>query len=138
MPDFAPIYVVEDDPDVRETLCEVLRDEGYEPAAFAEGPAALQAMSQATHLPKLVLLDLMMPTMDGWAFRDWQRKSARLRTVPTVILSADGNIAESSASLEVQGYLRKPIHIDTLLALVERFCGRPEAQIPIGEAAATK
>lgn len=123
-----PIYVVEDDTDVRETLCEVLRDEGYEPAAFAEGPAALAAMARAETLPKLLLLDLMMPTMDGWRFRSEQCQSARLRQVPTVILSADGNIVENSESLEAQGYLRKPIHIDTLLEVVERFCGRPAAR----------
>lgn len=117
------VVIVEDDVDVRETLAEVLEEEGYLTLPFADGPRALAHLEAMPQLPALILLDLMMPKMDGWAFRAEQRLSARLMRVPTVILSADGNVHENLAALGAHGYLRKPIHIKTLLTLVERFCG---------------
>lgn len=117
------VVIVEDDLDVRETLAEVLEEEGYATLAFAEGPLALDHLEAMPQLPALILLDLMMPKMDGWAFRAEQQRRGRLMRVPTVILSADGNVHENLASLGAHGYLRKPIHIKTLLTLVERFCG---------------
>lgn len=119
------IVIVEDDIDVRETLAEVLSEEGYETNAFSGGQAALQYLSALQDMPALILLDLMMPTMDGWEFRREQRRLGTLIAVPTVILSADGNIDRNMEALEANGYLRKPIHIKTLLQLVERFCGPP-------------
>lgn len=119
------IVIVEDDIDVRETLAEVLSEEGYDTTAFSGGQAALQHLAKLEQMPALILLDLMMPTMDGWDFRREQRLLGALIEVPTVILSADGNIERNMESLEVNGYLRKPIHIKTLLQLVERFCGPP-------------
>lgn len=121
------IVIVEDDIDVRETLAEVLSEEGYQTTAFSGGQAALQYLSALKALPALILLDLMMPTMDGWEFRREQRRLKTFLEVPTVILSADGNIDRNMESLEANGYLRKPIHIKTLLQLVERFCGPPPA-----------
>lgn len=117
------VVIVEDDVDVRETLAEVLEEEGYPTLPFADGPRALVHLEAMPQLPALILLDLMMPKMDGWAFRAAQRRSARLMRVPTVILSADGNVHENLEALGAHGYLRKPIHIKTLLTLVERFCG---------------
>ena len=119
------ILIVEDDIDVRETLSEVLTDEGYKITAFSGGRAALEHLRKATTLPALILLDLMMPNMDGWEFRAEQRRNAEVPRVPTVILSADGNVEQNMESLQADGYLRKPIHIKTLLQLVERFCGPP-------------
>lgn len=121
----ADIAIVEDDVDVRETLTEVLREEGYDVQAFADGPQALGKLAAMAQLPRLILLDLLMPKMDGWQFRAHQRDVLRLRDVPTVVLSADGNVDENLEALGVHGYLRKPIHIKTLLELVERFCGPP-------------
>jgi CheY-like chemotaxis protein len=120
------IVIVEDDIDVRETLAEVLSEEGYEIAAFAGGQAALQHLQSVEVLPALILLDLMMPTMDGWQFRQAQKQFQKLQKVPTVILSADGNIDRNMLALAANGYLRKPIHIKTLLQLVESFCGPPQ------------
>lgn len=120
------ILIVEDDVDVRETLAEVLTEEGYHAIAFAGGRAALEHLRTATRPPALILLDLMMPNMDGWQFRTEQQQSGGLSPVPTVILSADGNVEQNMVSLQADGYLRKPIHIKTLLQLVERFCGPPQ------------
>ena len=119
------ILIVEDDIDVRETLAEVLTEEGYDAIAFAGGRAALEHLRTAEALPALILLDLMMPNMDGWEFRAEQQRSGGFTHVPTVILSADGNVEQNMSSLHADGYLRKPIHIKTLLQLVESFCGPP-------------
>lgn len=121
------ILIVEDDVDVRETLSEVLTEEGYSILAFSGGRAALEHLRQAQSPPALILLDLMMPNMDGWQFRAEQRSNGAPSSVPTVILSADGNLEENMGDLQADGYLRKPIHIHTLLQLVERFCGPPVA-----------
>jgi DNA-binding response OmpR family regulator len=120
------ILIVEDDVDVRETLAEDLTEEGYDAIAFAGGRAALEHQRSTKALPALILLDLMMPNMDGWEFRAEQQRSGGLTRVPTVILSADGNVEQNMSSLHADGYLRKPIHIKTLLQLVETFCGPPE------------
>ena len=119
------VVIVEDDVDVRETLAEVLQEEGYATLAFADGPQALRALTTRAPLPELILLDLLMPQMDGWQFRAQQRLVPRLLQVPTVVLSADGNVEENLEALGVHGYLRKPIHIKALLELVARFCGPP-------------
>lgn len=120
------IVIVEDDVDVRETLAEVLEEEGFQSKAFSDGPQALAWLSACQTPPALILLDLMMPTMDGWAFRAEQCRTGDLQQIPTVILSADSNIAENSEALQVAGFLRKPIHMQTLLNLAERFCGPPQ------------
>jgi CheY-like chemotaxis protein len=121
------VVIVEDDLDVRETLVEVLTEEGYPTTAFAGGHAALRYLQSGEQLPELILLDLMMPVMDGWQFRREQKRLEHLSAVPTVILSADGNIDRNMATLEASGYLRKPIHIKALLQLVGDFCGPPRA-----------
>ncbi len=117
------IFIVEDDVDVRETLAEVLTEEGYKTHTFSEGRAALDHLRAGGPYPALILLDLMMPNMDGWEFRAEQRRSTDINKVPTVILSADGNVEENMASLQADGYLRKPVHIQRLLETVEHFCG---------------
>lgn len=116
------IVIVEDDSDVREALEEVLNEEGYQTQGFADGARALATMQQMTAPPRLILLDLMMPKMNGWQFREAQQEVPEVRSISTVILSADANVAQNLQSLGAAGYLRKPIHIQTLLELVERFC----------------
>lgn len=116
------IAIVEDDSDVREALEEVLNEEGYETCGFSGGEEALRAMATMAPLPRLILLDLMMPKMNGWQFRDAQHNTPGVSTIPTVILSADANVSQNLQALGAAGYLRKPIHIQTLLELVERFC----------------
>lgn len=115
------IIIVEDDSDVRETLEEVLNEEGYLTQAYAGGEDALAALEAMAVPPKLILLDLMMPKMNGWQFRAVQKQSPEINRIPTVILSADANVSQNLQALGAAGYLRKPIHIQTLLALVERF-----------------
>lgn len=117
MTDSTPIAVVDDDTDLRETLGELLQDEGYAPALFENGRAALDFLLGGGR-PRLILLDLMMPEMNGWQFREAQLQDARLRDIPVVVMTASRGIDEGSlAPAEV---ILKPIGLGDLLSAVER------------------
>ena len=116
------ILVVEDDLAIRETLCELLQEEGYAVAGASNGAEALRLLSEEGE-PSLIVLDLMMPVMDGWAFRSAQRRDPRLARIPVLVLSAghaDGD--RSLAGLGVQGFLPKPFDLDTFVDTVHRLC----------------
>jgi CheY-like chemotaxis protein len=117
------VLVVEDDPDIRDTIAQILQEEGYQVRAASNGQEALKLL-EAGPVPKLILLDLMMPVMDGWLFRAEQQKMAPpISEVPVVVLSADGNVRQQAVKLKANGALRKPVGIDVLLATVERYAG---------------
>jgi CheY-like chemotaxis protein len=116
------VFIVEDDFDIREVLAEVLTDEGYSVSGAANGRDAIQALTNGGSRPKLILLDLMMPVMSGWQFVTEQRRVPQLAAVPVVVVSADSNLQKKAESLGASGWLRKPIEIDELLALVKRYC----------------
>jgi CheY-like chemotaxis protein len=116
------ILIVEDDTEVRETLAEILVDEGYRVALAANGNEALRHLRGAP-APRVILLDLMMPVMDGWEFRRQQQQDAGLASVPVVIVSGDSSVAQNATSLRADGYLVKPINLDTLLETIKLHCG---------------
>jgi two-component system response regulator CpxR len=113
----APVLIVEDDADIRELLSSVLALEGYPVVTAADGAEGLEQL-RAAH-PALVLLDLMMPSMDGWEFRRLQMMDPTLAEVPTVILSGDGRLEAKAASLGT-AFLRKPVDLDELLSVVAK------------------
>ena len=113
------ILIVDDDPDIRAALVDVLSDSGYAVRAASNGREALEILRTGAP-PRLVLLDLMMPVMDGLQFRQEQLADPALRDVPVVVISAGSNVAESARSLGVAGYLRKPIDLDRLLEVIAR------------------
>jgi CheY-like chemotaxis protein len=115
------VLVVEDDTDIRETVAELLLEEGYEVLTATSGRDALECLRQGPALPDLVLLDLMMPVMDGWTFFDELQKEAPLAALPIVVISADANVHEKAARLRPAACLRKPVSIDELLSTVARF-----------------
>jgi CheY-like chemotaxis protein len=121
-PEPAPtrVLVVEDDTDIRETVAELLLEEGYEVATATSGRDALEWL-RLGRMPMVVLLDLMMPVMDGWTFYDELQKDAALAALPIVVISADANVHEKAARLRPAACLRKPVSIDELLAAVARF-----------------
>src|SRR5215813_9187156 len=123
------ILVVEDDVDVARLLTEVLEAEGYRTATAANGCEALDHLRQNGH-PDLILLDMMMPVMDGWKFREEQRKLPALASIPVVIVTADGNARGKAASIQAAGYVAKPIRLKSLLDEVERVCGSPVSSEP--------
>ena len=114
------VLIVEDDFDVRESLSEALRDEGYAIECAVDGEQALEYLRSGGR-PGLILLDLMMPRMSGSEFRMVQKVDPELRHLPVVLLSADGAMEEKAKALETDGALRKPIDLEQLLKIIESF-----------------
>jgi CheY-like chemotaxis protein len=114
------ILVVEDDPDIAESLCDVLRGEGYEVVTASNGKEGLNRI-QEMGTPCLILLDLMMPVMSGGEFLTVLRQTDATAAVPVVIVSA---WAKERAKFldQSQGFVDKPISIDALLEATHRFC----------------
>ena len=119
------ILIVEDDLDVREALTQVLEFEGYYVVGATNGQEALDQLRAGAH-PSLILLDLMMPVMDGLQFRAAQMRDPSLAQIPVIVISADGKVEQKVASLGVAGYMKKPLDVDSLLALIARV-GAPAA-----------
>ena len=113
------ILLVEDDPDVSEALAETLREEGYAVECAIDGIDALTYLRGGGR-PGLILLDLMMPRMNGAEFRQVQKKDPLLAHYPVVLLSADSRMREKAVALQTDGAIRKPIDLDELLAVIER------------------
>ena len=120
----APILVVEDDADSRELLCELLRTYGYETVQAANGLEALAWLDRTPAL-SLIVLDLMMPMMDGWEFRRRQQQHPTHGRVPVLVASADTRVNARPADLQAEALLCKPLDFTRLLGLVRRFCGAP-------------
>jgi len=120
------ILIVEDDLDVSRLIAEILEAEGYCTAIAANGCEALDHLRKNSRHPDLILLDMMMPVMDGWAFRAAQRKLPEVASIPVVTVTADGDARGKAASIEAAGYVSKPLQIDSLLDEIERICGSPE------------
>ncbi|XXX78942.1 response regulator [Sorangium sp. So ce134] len=118
------ILVVEDDLDIRSILSQLLVFEGYDVEEAADGAEAL-ALLRKDRPPALILLDLMMPIMDGWQLRAELQRDPELSSVPVVIVSADVRAEQEASRLRVAGLLKKPLQIEPLLELVHRICGAP-------------
>lgn len=121
MNDTHHILIIDDDPDIRESLCDVLVDQGFEVAASADGLEALDYLRRSPP-PCLILLDYMMPRCDGPTFRLEQKNDARLAAIPVVLLTADVRLEEKRRALDAVDLLAKPVQLDDLLAVVRRHC----------------
>jgi CheY-like chemotaxis protein len=108
------VLVVDDDEAIRAAVSELLRDEGYEVECAATGAQALEALQESPELFGVVVLDLMMPEMNGWELLDTLRADASLQRVPVIILSAFNGVGGKLS-------LHKPIDADVLLAAVRRY-----------------
>jgi two-component system chemotaxis response regulator CheY len=121
----APSYilVVDDDVAIREALEAVLEDEGYVVQSAANGREALALLRAGEGPPAVILLDLMMPVMNGWEFRAAQQDDPILAQIPVVVISADRDVAAKAAALQVPRYLAKPVNLDVLLDMVRaHYC----------------
>ena len=116
------ILIVDDDAGIRQLLLLFLEHKGYSAKSAANGLEALEQLQPDELLPKLILLDLMMPVMDGATFRQAQLVDPRIASIPVVVLSAAENIETQAPLLTADAYIPKPIEFDSLLQVVERYC----------------
>jgi CheY-like chemotaxis protein len=127
-PDGAPeVLVAEDDPDLRDVILEVLTMAGYRALGLSNGAEVLAYLRSTQDKPRLILLDIMMPLMDGWQFRKLQLEDPEIAGVPVVVLSAH---SQRPGDLETEGHLQKPIEIDALIDVARKFCGERVSEEP--------
>ena len=117
-----PILVVEDDEQIREALCELLEDAGYRTVGVGNGQEALTYLANGQR-PCLIVLDLMMPVMDGWQFRREQQRDPALATIPVLVVTAAGN--RNGDELTNVDVIAKPFKMEELMTAVARNCARP-------------
>ena len=117
-PPGGPVLVVEDDAGIRESVCEILEGEGFPTVCASNGKEALATLRTMTPLPRLILLDLMMPIMNGWEFYELISRDKSMSSIPVVVMSAQETDVYSG-SLRL---LRKPLALDQLLSTVNEIC----------------
>lgn len=116
------IVVVEDDELIRESLLEVLADNGYEAIGAGDGREALDKLAELDAPPCLIILDLMMPVMDGHEFRRHQLRDPVIQSVPVVVISAFHDLDELTRDLGPVAHCRKPLRLDDFLTIVQTHC----------------
>jgi len=116
------VLIVEDDRDTREMLERFLQLEGFDVRTAANGRAALETL-QAAGSPCVILLDLMMPVMNGWQFREAQARHPQIAGIPVVVVTAAGSRSDIPA-IHADGWLSKPVDLDRLLETIGEFCPR--------------
>ncbi len=115
------LLLVADDFDLRDAVRELLEDEGYEVEVAGNGAVALELLRSGS-APCLIILDLMMPVMDGYGFCAERARDSTLASVPVVIFSAVARLDKSLLPPGVGDVLRKPVNVEALLGIVERYC----------------
>jgi CheY-like chemotaxis protein len=116
------VLVVDDDPDIRESLETVLGIHGHSVATAADGSEAIRLLREEHSQPCVILLDLMMPGMNGFEFRAELEADPILSEIPVVIITGAGVLADDKAGLLRAEVLRKPFDLKALLTTVKRFC----------------
>ena len=117
------ILVVEDDPDMSEVIVWALRQAHYETVAAANGKKALESV--ASGMPSLILLDMMMPVMDGWQFaREFRARHSQ--PAPIIVITAAEQAERRAEEIGADAWLSKPFELSDLLEAVARFCPRAE------------
>jgi CheY-like chemotaxis protein len=119
VPERHGILVVEDDDEIRTSLALVLESQGFEVHTAENGRHAIDVLRQIEEKPRLILLDLMMPVMDGWSFRAAQLADPALAEIPVVILSAAADVHREAEALHVDGFLAKPLNVPKLLDTID-------------------
>jgi CheY-like chemotaxis protein len=121
-PNCKTVLVVDDDRDIRDVLSDALEAEGYRVTTAGDGQEALDWLRSGAGRPCVILLDLMMPRMDGIQLRTELLNDPALAPIPVVVLSADPSAIVAAKSLSFAGSLRKPVPLEALLAAVHAHC----------------
>jgi CheY-like chemotaxis protein len=117
------VLLVDDQEEARDALAMLLKNEGFAVREASDGQEALDALYDGPR-PCLVVLDLMMPGMDGWEFRRRQLRSPLFARIPTVVLSGHANLSAAATGLSAHEVLAKPVILGRLLELVRDYCPR--------------
>lgn len=116
------ILIVEDSPDLQALLSQFFMAEGYKTSRASNGQQALDLLHSMSDLPSVILLDIMMPMMDGLEFRDEQKRNLDISKIPVIVMTADANFQSKAEKMGAADFVRKPIEdIDDLLMRVERL-----------------
>ena len=134
MPNAPCVLVVDDDTAIRTLLADALDGEGYEVVTAINGADALVKL--AALQPDAIVLDLMMPVMDGRAFLAARRQDPRLAAIPVLVLSAAHNLGAVAPELGARACMAKPFDLDVLLAVIEHLVQSDGAGPPVGLSAA--
>jgi len=118
----APILVVDDDQTIRETVAEALQLDGFHVETARNGAEALAVVR--ARCPRGIVLDLMMPIMNGWQFLERCRDGELCVDIPVVVMSAYSKLPEEAAKLGVKGCIAKPFDLDVLIGAIERAVQR--------------
>ena len=116
-----PVLVVDDDRDIRDVLREVLVDVGYDVITARNGQEALDHLVLRGVRPALILLDLMMPVMNGWEFRARQVVEPELTRIPVLAISADSTAQARVNALGIAGFMPKPLELESLIKTINRL-----------------
>ena len=114
------VLVVEDDRDIRENMKNFLASEGFEVQTAENGQKALDIL-HAGLKPAIILLDLMMPVMDGFKFREEQEKDPKIAYIPIVLMTADSQIESARFKLGIKTFIRKPFDLDALSRVLQQY-----------------
>lgn len=117
------VLVVEDNRTTREAILLLLHSEGFDADGVENGHEALRVLREG-YDACLILLDLMMPVMDGWAFRFEQRRDPRLAHIPVVVLTATVDPVQERNRLGAVAAFQKPLDMEPLLSLIAEHCPR--------------
>lgn len=112
------ILVVDDNIDIRLLLKKRLETEGYEVFTAENGLEATESIK--SNLPCVVILDLMMPVMDGWQFLEWKKQQKELEDLPVVVVSAVSNNTQPPDG--VAGFLKKPVSLSSMIDYIQTYC----------------
>lgn len=110
--------VIEDDDDSRDAFCALIQITGHEAVGVENGEAALTFL-RSHPPPAAIVLDMRMPVMDGWQFRQIQRSDPRLKDIPVLVVSAEQRFKQAVLESGVVGFIEKPIDPDALLLALD-------------------
>lgn len=127
---FKTVLIIDDDEDIRETITQALELEGYTVHTAIHGQDGLKVLEGLTgNYPGMIILDLMMPVMDGSQFLDFvhTNKKDTFAKIPIILASAKGNHGDNQHAKLASEILRKPLDLDELYSIVKKYCQTPTA-----------
>jgi CheY-like chemotaxis protein len=118
---YAMFLVIDDEANIREMMAELFALHGYSGRTAQNGRDALQTLRARAKLPRLILLDVAMPVLDGWGFLLERSKDSLIMAVPVIVVSASPGLERRAKAAGAQAVLRKPLELQDLLSAAEPF-----------------